>query len=114
MTFLNCFMYTYTVYSVFVVNIKLPPFVSVGVSHFGKDIIPVDGSKPKIYRSIPTITDIKINGTNTIIHDMIDIPDWHNAFNIKVIIIITRNLTSAVLYNLLNVSITIWVKENAT
>jgi hypothetical protein len=67
---------------------------------------PVAASRPKTYKSIATITDIKINGINTIIHDTIVIPDWHRAFNKKVMIIITINLKKAVLYNPLNVSIT--------
>jgi hypothetical protein len=36
--------------------------------------VPVAASKPKTYKSIPTITDMNINGINTIIQEMIDIP----------------------------------------
>jgi hypothetical protein len=36
--------------------------------------VPVAASRPNTYKSIVTITVIKINGINTIIHDIIDIP----------------------------------------
>jgi hypothetical protein len=36
---------------------------------------PVAASSPKTYKSIATMTDIKINGIKTIIHDTIDMPD---------------------------------------
>jgi hypothetical protein len=76
--------------------------------------VPVAASNPKMYNNILTIKVIKINGINTIIHDIIDIPDLHNAFNKNVMTIITINLKKAVLYNPLNVSITICVNEKAT
>ena len=76
--------------------------------------LPVSGSRPNTYKSIATITDIKINGINTISQDIIPIPDWQSAFKSIVIIIITIILKNAVLYNPLNVSIIICVNENAT
>jgi hypothetical protein len=60
-----------------------------------------------------TITVININGINTIIQDITDIPPWQSAFKRKVIVIITMNLKNAVLYKPLNVSIIICVNENA-
>jgi hypothetical protein len=50
---------------------------------------------------------IKINGMNTINHDMIPSPDAHKTFNATVKIIITRNFKNAVLISPLNISISI-------
>jgi len=75
---------------------------------------PDAASKPNIYNNIVTITVIRINGINTIIHDITPIPDWHNAFNKSVTIHMTINLKNAVLYRPLNVSIIICVIEKTT
>jgi len=77
------------------VYIKLPDllFVSSFIFNF-----PVAGSNPKIYNKTRMITDINIKGIKTIIHDIRLIPIEHNAFNKKVIIIITMNFKTAVLY----------------
>jgi len=50
---------------------------------------------------------IKINGINTINHEIIPNPDAHNMFNAIVKIIITRNFKNAVLVSPLNISISI-------
>jgi len=84
----------------------------LGASHLNFNV-PVAASSPNTYSNIVTITVIKINGMNTITHDMIDIPPWQSAFKRKVIVIMTINFKNAVLYSPLNVSITIWVNENA-
>ena len=55
------------------------------------------------------ITVNKINGKNTIIHDNTVNPDLHKRFNIIVNMNINMNFNSAVLYILLNKSITICV-----
>ncbi len=57
---------------------------------------------------------IKIKGINTIIHDIIDNPRLHIMFKSNVNISITTLLKNAVLYIPLNMSIMIWVIENAT
>jgi hypothetical protein len=95
--------------------IKLPVFPFASLEQFVHSIfsLPVAGSNPNTYNNMATITDIKIKGTNTIIHDIIPIPDWHRAFKSIVITIITIALKNAVLYSPLKVSIIIWVNENA-
>jgi hypothetical protein len=45
----------------------------LGLEHW-KFNVPVAASSPNTYKSIVTITVMKINGINTIIHDIIDIP----------------------------------------
>jgi hypothetical protein len=83
-----------------------------GLSHLNFNV-PVAASSPNTYNNIATITVIKINGMNTRTHDMTVIPPWQSAFKRKVIVTMTINLKNAVLYSPLNVSITIWVNENA-
>jgi len=77
------------------VYIKLPDllFVSSFIFNF-----PVAGSNPKIYNKTRMITDINMKGIKTIIHDIRLIPIEHNAFNRKVMIIMTINFKPAVLY----------------
>ena len=60
-------------------------------------MVPVVAFSPKKYKSKVTITVIKIKGINTIIHDTTPKPLSHNIFNNKVIIIMTKNFTKAVL-----------------
>jgi hypothetical protein len=98
-----------------VVKTKFPLLVAGIVSSSQlKFSLPVAGSKPKTYNRITTITDMKIKGINTIIHDIIPIPAWQSAFKRMVIIIITITFKKAVLYNPLKVSIIICVREKAT
>jgi len=74
--------------------------------------LPVAISSPNIYNNILTITVININGTNTIIQDIILIPPSHNTFNKMVHNTITMHFINAVLYNPLSVSNIICVTEN--
>jgi hypothetical protein len=50
---------------------------------------------------------IKINGINTMNHDIIPSPDAHNMLSAIVKIIITRNFKNAVSNSPLNISISI-------
>ena len=55
---------------------------------------------------------ININGTKTINHEIIPKPLLHKILSTNVNIIITRNFINAELYNCLNVSMIICVREN--
>ena len=74
-------------------------------------IFPVEGSNPNIRSNILTIKVIKINGINTINHDIMPKPRSHNKFNNTVKIAVTHIFKNAVLYEPLMVSITICVNE---
>ena len=60
---------------------------------------PIDILIPNTYNKILTIMLIKINGSNTNIHEIIPKFFSHNTFNNKVIMIVTINFIIAVLYN---------------
>jgi hypothetical protein len=59
---------------------------------------PVVSFNPNAYKSIAVIMVIRTNGINTIIHEIIPKPPWHNRFNKNPIMDITINFINAVLY----------------
>jgi hypothetical protein len=54
---------------------------------------------PNAYKSIAVIMVIRTNGINTIIHEIMPKPPWHNRFNKNPMMDITINFINAVLYN---------------
>ena len=72
---------------------------SVGSYEFCFVVVPIDILNPNTYNKVVTMTLIKINGSNTNIHEIIPKFFSHNTFNNKVIMIVTINFIIAVLYN---------------
>ena len=60
---------------------------------------PVVSFNPNAYKSIAVIMVIRTNGINTIIHEIMPKPPWHNRFNKNPMMDITINFINAVLYN---------------
>jgi hypothetical protein len=60
--------------------------------------VPVVSFNPNAYKSIAVIIVIRTNGINTIIHEIMPKPPWHNRFNKNPMMDITINFINAVLY----------------
>jgi hypothetical protein len=60
---------------------------------------PVVSFNPNAYKIIAVMMVIRTNGINTIIHEIMPKPPWHNRFNRNPIMAITINFINAVLYN---------------